>query len=286
MCNETELHDHSEYRLSRRGFGAATAAVGLAAATGAAAANVVEKNVTVKTPDGESEAALFYPEGKGPWPAVLVWPDIMGLRPAFRDMGKRLAAEGYVVLVPNPFYRDRKVADVFGKLDFTKPDDRTTMMGLAGNVTNPANAVEDGTAYVAYLDAQPQTDKKKGVGVQGYCMGGPLTVRTAAALNTRVRAGASFHGGNLVNDTPDSPHLLAPKLKGSYLFAVAKNDDAKAPDDKVKLKAAFDAAKVPATVEVYGGDHGWTVPGGPVYNQAEAERAWAELLKLYKKELA
>ena len=286
MCTEDELHDHGEYALSRRTFGAAAAAAGLIGATSAHAANVVEKDVTVKTADGVSDAALFYPEGKGPWPAVLVWPDIMGLRPAFRDMGRRLAAEGYVVLVPNPFYRDRKATDIAGKIDFMKPEERQVLMGMAGNVTKAASAVSDGTAYIAFLDAQPQVDKKKGVGVQGYCMGGPLTVRTAAAVNGRVRAGASFHGGGLTTDTPDSPHLLAPKLKGGYLFAVAKNDDAKDPESKVKLKAALDAAKVPATVEVYGGDHGWTVPGGAVYNQAEAERAWAALLALYKKQLA
>lgn len=282
MCDENELHDHAEYNLSRRTFGIAAAAAGMVAATGARAANLVEKDVVVKTPDGDADSALFYPDGEGPWPGVLVWPDIMGLRPAFRDLGKRLAADGYAVLVVNPFYRDRKASEIAGKLDFTKSEDRQMLMGMRAKI----KAEADGTAYLAFLDGQLQVDKNKGVGVQGYCMGGPLTLQTAAAVPGRVRAGASFHGAGLVTDAPDSPHLLVPKLKGEYLIAVAKNDDAKAPDDKVKLKAAFDGAKVPATVEVYGGDHGWTTPENPAYNQAEAERAWAELLKLYRRRLA
>ena len=271
--------------VSRRTFGlGAAAAVGLTAAQARAQAKVTEKDVMVKTADGEAEAVLLYPAGKGTWPAVLIWTDIMGLRPVFREMGRRLAAQGYVVLVPNPFYRSAKTAD-YANVNFAVPEGRQKLFGYRGAMSD-AGVDGDSAAYLAYLDAQPQTNKKKMAGVQGYCMGGPLSFRTAGALPARMGAVATFHGGGLVTAQPNSPHLLVAKTKASYLIAVAKNDDARAPADKDALKKTFADAKRPATVDVYGGDHGWTVKGSQVYNEAEAERAWAELSKLYKKTLA
>jgi carboxymethylenebutenolidase len=275
--------------LSRRDFAALSAAVaGASAIAGSAqAAEVVETDVTVKTADGLCDAALYHPAGKGTWPAVLIWTDIFGLRPAFRDMGKRLASQGYVVLVPNPFYRTRK-APVFAegmKFDFNNPDDRAKLPPLTAPLTSDA-VVRDATAHLAFLDAQKVTNKKAKAGVQGYCMGGPMTMRTAAALPGRIGAGGSFHGGGLVTDKPDSPHLLAPQIKANYYFGIASNDDQKQPDAKDKLKAAFAAVNRPAKIEVYDGAmHGWCVPGSAVYNAPAAERAWGELLALYKSAL-
>ncbi len=275
------------FELSRRKVGvgvAATAAVVLTAAEARAQAAVTEKDVVVKTADGQSDAVLLYPSGRGTWPAVLIWTDIGGLRPVFREMGKRLAAQGYVVLVPNPFYRSAKPAE-YAATSFGDPAGRQKLMSYRGAMTD-TGVDNDSKAYIAFLDAQPQTNKKKMAGVQGYCMGGPLSFRTAGAVPERMGAVATFHGGGLVTQQPNSPHLLVPKTKASYLIAVAKNDDARAPNDKEVLKKTFDEAKKKATVEVYGGDHGWTVPGSAVYNQAEAERAWGELTKLYKSALA
>jgi carboxymethylenebutenolidase len=272
--------------VSRRAFGLGVgAAVALQTAISSAATKVVERDVNVPMASGIADSALFYPEGKGRWPAVLVWTDILGLRPVFREMGQRLAAEGYVVLVPNPFYRNAKAPVVDGSFDFSKPEDRAKVMPMAAALTADAN-ISDAKAYVAFLDAQPQTDKKKKMGVQGYCMGGPLTFRTAAIAPERVGAAATFHGGGLVSDKPDSPHLLIPKMKAEVLCAVADNDDQRDPTAKDKLKEAFGAAHLKATVEVYKGcNHGWTVRGSQVYNEEGAERAWGELLALYKTNL-
>ena len=196
--------------------------------------------MNVPMASGVSDSALFYPEGKGPWPAVLVWTDILGLRPVFREMGRRLAAEGYVVLVPNPFYRNAKAPVVDGSFDFSKPEDRAKVMPMAAALTADAN-ISDAKSYVAFLDDQPQTNKKKKMGVQGYCMGGPLTFRTAATAPDRIGAAATFHGGGLVTDKPDSPHLLIPKMKAEVLCCVADNDDKRDPTAKDKLKEAFAA---------------------------------------------
>lgn len=272
--------------VSRRAFGLATAATVVLHSTGAAAdAKVVEKDMSVPMASGVSDSALFYPEGKGSWPGVLVWTDILGLRPVFREMGQRLAAQGYVVLVPNPFYRNAKAPVVDGSFDFSKPEDRAKVMPMAAALTADAN-ISDAQSYVRFLDAQPQTDKKKKMGVQGYCMGGPPTFRTAAIAPERIGAAATFHGGGLVSDKPDSPHLMIPKMKAEVLCAVADNDDKRDPAAKDKLKEAFAAAHLKATVEVYEGcNHGWTVRGSQVYNEAGAERAWGELLALYKRNL-
>jgi len=283
--------------LSRRDFVAMSVAAGIAAAAGraeAAALPVNERDVTIKTPDGTADAAFFHP-ATGSHPGVLIWPDAFGLRPAMRDIGKRVAAEGYSVLVPNPFYRAAKapVFETASGFNFQNAADMAKLRPLMESITGPGLAERDAAAYVAFLDAQSQVDKAKKIGTQGYCMGGPLVVRTAASVPERIGAGASFHGGGLVTDKPDSPHLLAPKIKAQMYFAIASNDDARQPDAKDKLKAAFAAAGAPAEIEVYPGAlHGWCVrdmpqqDGKPIYSQPDAERAWTKLVALYKQALA
>ena len=281
--------------LSRRDFIAVSVAAGLAAAAGSAfaAQPVVETDVSIKTPDGTCDAAFIHPAA-GSHPGVLIWTDAFGLRPAMRDIGKRIAAEGYSVLVPNPFYRVAK-APVFDNppsFDFQNQADMAKVKTLMASVNAPGAAEKDAVAYIAFLDAQSQINKAKKIGTQGYCMGGPLVVKTAAALPDRVGAGASFHGGGLVTDKPDSPHLLAPKIKARMYFAIASSDDQPQPEAKDKLREAFAAAKVPAEIEVYPARHGWCVPdmptenGAPIYSRPEAERAWSKLVALYKMALA
>src|SRR4051812_42984171 len=250
-----------------------------------AAANVTESDVMVPTPDGSADAVLLHPSGSGSWPAVLMWPDILGLRPVFREMGRRLAAQGYTVLVPNPFYRTKRAPVVTGPIDFNKPEDRAKLMSLKDTLTD-ARIDGDTTAFITFLDQQKQVDRHKGAGVQGYCFSGPFAFHTAAVRSDRIRAVGTFHGGGLVTKEPSSPHLLIPKTKASFVVAIARNDDQKQPDAKDVLKATFAAAKRPAVVEVYPADHGWCVPGSETYNQAAAERAWAELLRLYRSNLA
>jgi carboxymethylenebutenolidase len=250
----------------------------------------MEMNVDIKTPDGTCDAAFIHPT-TGTHPAVIIWPDAFGLRPAMRDMGKRIAAEGYSVLVPNPFYRASK-APVPGlnttTFRFQNKEDMTKLQGLMASIGAAGAAEKDAAAFVAFLDSQRQVNASKRIGTQGYCMGGPLVFRTAAALPNRIGAGASFHGGGLVTDRPDSPHLLIPKMTARLYVGVASNDDARQPDAKDKLKEAFATAKVAAEVEVYQGLHGWCVPdmpaeaGKPIYNKPDAERAWTKLVALYK----
>ena len=284
-------------KVSRRDFTALSVAAGLtvtAASSASAAMAVTETDVTIKTPDGVCDAAFIRPSS-GKHPGVLIWTDIFSLRPTFREMGKRLAGEGYSVLVPNPFYRTQKapVIEDASKFDFSAPADQAKMK-LWTTPINEAGAIErDAAAFVAFLDAQKEVDTAKKIGTQGYCMGGPLVFKTCATIPNRVGAGATFHGGGLVTDKPDSPHLLIPKMKARMLIAIAASDDSKQPDAKDKLKETFAAAKIPAEVEVYTGtQHGWCVKdmplnaGKPIYNQPDAERAWGRLLALYKTSLA
>ena len=285
MCDD-EIHQGliHDPALSRRSFGlaAVAASVVLAAPVSAAEADVVESDVSVATPDGAADAALFHPGGAGPWPAVLVWPDILGLRPVFRQLGRRLAAQGYTVLVPNPFYRQKRAPVVDAAFDFTKPEDRAKVMPLAAALT-PEGTRRDATAFLTFLDAQPQTNRAAKAGVQGYCMGGPLAFRTAAAVPARIGALATFHGAALVTDKPDSPHLLIAAMKAQAYCGIAANDDKREPDAKTILRAAFEKAGRPARVEVYeGANHGWCVRGNAVYDEAAAERAWGDLSALYK----
>jgi carboxymethylenebutenolidase len=291
-----QKHPEEQAGKSRRDFVALSAAAGLVAtaSSSAAALTVVEENVEIKTPDGTCDAAFIHP-ATGSHPGVLIWTDIFGLRPAFREMAKRLAAEGYSVLVPNPFYRVAKspvFADI-SNFNFQDPADRAKLGPLGGSINAPGAAEKDAVAYIAFLDAQKQVNKSKKIGTQGYCMGGPLIVKTAATVPDRVGAAGSFHGGGLVTDKPDSPHLLAPKIKARMYFGIASNDDKQQPDAKDKLKESFAAAKVPAEIQVYSESlHGWCVPdmpvqnGMPIYNKPDAERAWAKLLALYKANIA
>jgi carboxymethylenebutenolidase len=251
-----------------------------------AMAAVVETDVEVTTPDGVADAVLFHPDGPESWPGVLLWPDALSLRPVFRAMGRRLATEGYVVLVPNLYYRVKPAPVVEGSFDFNLPEDRARLTELMGGVDNEGTD-KDAKAHLAFLDAQPETDKTKGIGVQGYCMGGALAFRTAAVAPDRVAAVASFHGGRLATDRPSSPHLLIERTRAEYLVAVADNDDQADPAAKDTLAAALAAAGRPGTVEVYpGAAHGWTVADGGVYDEAAAEKAWSQLLDLYGRALA
>ncbi|MGH6957688.1 MAG: dienelactone hydrolase family protein [Caulobacteraceae bacterium] len=271
--------------LSRRGFAALSAGVGIAAAGKALAAQVVEIDVTVPTPDGTCDAAFFHPPGRTRRPGVVIFTDILGLRPVFRDMGRRLAADGYAVLVPNPFYRTRKAPVIEGPFSFANPADRAKLGPLTGPLTREAMTRDCG-AYVAWLGRREVVSSTKKLGVVGYCMGGPYTLVAAALAPQRVGAAVSCHGGGLVTDKPDSPHLLAAKVKASFYFAIAHNDDERQPDAKVKLKEAFEAAHEPATIEVYPANHGWCVKDNPTYDAASAERAWANLTSLFGRVLA
>jgi carboxymethylenebutenolidase len=225
---------------------------------------------------------------------VIIWTDAFGLRPSMRDIGKRIAAEGYSVLVPNPFYRQGK-APFFSTEEVKSFNFQTSMskiQPLMASINAPGNAEKDAAAFVAWLDMQKEVNKSKKMGTQGYCMGGPLVVKTCATAPNRVGAGGSFHGGGLVTDKPDSPHLLASKIKGRMYFGIASNDDMRQPDAKDKLKESFAAAHVPAEIEVYSSKHGWCVADmpadqqGPIYNMTDAEKAWGKLVALYKTALA
>jgi carboxymethylenebutenolidase len=277
--------------LPRRDFVMSVAA-GLAAAGSASAKDVklTETDVEIKTPDGSADCAFIHP-ASGSHAAVIIWPDAFGLRPSMRTMAKRLAAEGYSVLVPNPFYRVGKAPQYEDASTINFATERAKLGPLMGSI-GAAGAVEkDAPAYVEWLDKQKPVDKSKKIGTQGYCMGGALVVRTCAAVPDRLGAGGSFHGGGLVTAQPTSPHLLAPKINAHMYFGIAANDDASQPDAKDKLKEAFGAK---AVVEVYSScQHGWCVPdmpkgadGKPIYNQAEADRAWGHLVALYKANLA
>ena len=276
--------------LTRRDFVAMTVAAGISVATGneLAAQQIVETNVEIKTPDGTCDAAFIHPAA-GAHPGVIIWPDAFGLRPSMRDMAKRLAMAGYSVLVPNPFYRVAKspVYEDASKVDFQQ--ERGKLGPLMGSITADGTVEKDAPALVGWLDTQQAIDRGKKIGTQGYCMGGALVVRTAAAVPNRIGAGASFHGGGLVTQNPNSPHLLASRIKARMYFGIATNDDMQQPDAKTKLKEAFDAAKVPVEVEVYSmAQHGWCVPDmpaaatGPIYKKDDAERAWTKLMALYK----
>jgi carboxymethylenebutenolidase len=262
--------------LSRRQFGAMGVGATFAAMLPriAGAVDVSQSEVEIKTPDGTCDAHFVHPAGATA--AVLVWPDIFGLRPAFRTMGTRLAESGYAVLTVNPFYRTMKGT----------PAARADAFAAAGTL-NATTHVTDARAFVAWLDAQKAVDTKRKIGTTGYCMGGPIVMRTAATIPSRIGAGCSFHGGGLNTNDANSPHLLIPQMKASMLIAIADNDDQSNPTSKDILRKAFDDAKVPAEIEVYkGANHGWCAIDGQAYNKEQAERAWARKLELFKKALA
>ncbi|HEY7444128.1 MAG TPA: dienelactone hydrolase family protein [Vicinamibacterales bacterium] len=287
MCDQDHFEqDRLEYEagglVTRRQFGVLVGAgVALMLPKVVNAVDVTESDVTVKTPDGTADCYFVCP-ASGTAPGVLVWPDIFGLRPAFRQMGKRLAESGYSVLVVNPFYRVQKAPTAAKGAATPIPE----LLPLAKQLSETTH-MTDAKAFVAWLDQQKSVAKNRKIGTQGYCMGGPMAFRTAAAVPDRVGAVASFHGGGLVTKEPNSPHLQASKTKAHLLIAIAANDDQRAPDEKNVLKETFAKSNQPAEIEVYtGAAHGWCPPDSGVYNEPQAEKAWTRLLELYKKGLA
>jgi carboxymethylenebutenolidase len=281
MCEHDDLDEFArrQSEITRRRFSAMALSAGLVVALPkrAKAHDTTGADVEIKTPDGTADAYFVYP-AKGRYPGVLIWPDIFGLRPAFRDMATRLAESGYSVLVINPFYRTKKAPTAPDHADFDDPATRQSLMSLMGSLT-PATTMTDARSFVAFLDSQPAVDRKRKMGTTGYCMGGPLVMRTAAAVPERIGAGATFHGGGLVTDKPDSPHLLIPQMKAHYLIAIAASDDKKEPETKNVLHDAFAKAQLPAEIEVYAGtQHGWCPTDSRVYDHDQAEKAWSRLL--------
>lgn len=276
-----------ESLLSRRDFTIMSVAtsVAVAAGPGHAATPVAERSVDIKTPDGSCDAVLFHAQGGNRAPAVIVWPDAYGLRPATLAIGRRLAEQGYAALVVNQFYRARRAPVFPPGFSYSNPDDRAELTKLMDALDYAATS-RDAKALVAFLDAQPEVDSKKRIGSVGFCMGGKMTIFTAAAVPARVGAAASFHGGGLVTDKDDSPHRLIAGTRAAYHIAIAVDDDEKEPQTKTVLKETFAATGRPATIEVYpGAKHGWMVGGLPAHNPEQAERGWAAMLALYKQAL-
>ncbi len=291
MCDEHTQHDADEFLrrtgMTRRQFGKLSAAAGMAVMFPpvANAQAVTETDVEVTTPDGVADCFFVHPS-TGRHPAVLVWPDILGLRPAFRAMGRRLAQSGYSVLVVNPFYRDARSPVVGEGASFGQPETRNIVLPLAGNL-NADTHFTDARAFVGFLDQQAAVDTGQKIGTTGYCMGGPMVMRTVAAVPDRLGAGATFHGGGLATDADDSPHLLIPNTTAQMLHCVAANDDENNPEAKNVLRDAYASAGLSAEIEVYeGAMHGWCPPDSQVYNEAQAERAWSRLLVLLESALA
>jgi carboxymethylenebutenolidase len=284
MCAQDHFDDdRAEFEarglVTRRQFGMMLGAAMILPPV-ANAVPVTDAEVTVTTPDGTADCYFVHPT-TGTAAAVLFWPDIFGLRPAMRQMGKRLAESGYSVLVVNPFYRVKKSPTA----ENGAATEIKTLMPLAQGL-NETITMTDARAFIAWLDKQPSVNRNRKVGTQGYCMGGPIAFRTAAAVPDRVGAVASFHGGGLVTANPNSPHLQAAATKAQFLIAIAENDDKRAPKDKDVLKETFSKASLPAEIEVYAGAHGWCPPDSTVYNEAQAEKAWTRLLARYGKALA
>ena len=288
MCDERTNADNTKYlragKLTRRQFGAVSAGAGLAILLprAANAQSTMEAEINVTTPDGVCDSYFVHPSS-GAHAGVLIWPDAFGLRPAKRQMAKRLAESGYSVLVVNQYYRSQR-APIVSSTNFAEVAD--VVRPLMGAL-NADTHMRDARAFVSFLDSQSSVDTNRKVGTMGYCMGGPITMRTAAAVPDRIGAGASFHGGGLVTDQPDSPHLLVPQMKAHYLFAIAENDDENQPEAKDVLRDTFAKAGLPAEIEVYDGAlHGWCPPDTLVYNEPQAERAWSRLLALFDRALA
>jgi carboxymethylenebutenolidase len=278
MCDELTAADNDRFLMTRREFGAGAAAAGMAVLlpVPANAAEIRGRDVTIATPDGSCDAYFVAP-ATGKSPAVIVWPDIFGLRPAFRQMADRLAQSGYAVLTVNQFYRSTKTPFVTPGQGFD--DSLKAKVGPWRELLTPEATMRDAKAFIAWVDSQNEVDRKRGIGSTGYCMGGPMVMLTAAAAPARVHGGATFHGGGLA---ADSLIALVPQMKARWLIAIAENDDARAPGDKDKLKAAFAANSQPAEIEVYKGTmHGWCPPDSQVYNAEQADRAWTRLLATF-----
>jgi carboxymethylenebutenolidase len=289
MCTEKMEadRDRAGMPVARRSFTALAGAGALVAALPAramAGKPVKGRDVTITTADGTCDAYFVAP-AEGKHPGVLVWPDIRGLRPAFRQMADRLAGEGYAVLTVNPFYRWQKAPVVDAENNWGVAAVREKLFGYLKQLTKPI-VETDAKAHLAFIDAQGEVDTKRGLGTTGYCMGGPMVIYTAALKPDRVGAAASFHGGGVGTDKPDSPHLLIPATNAGYLFAIAEDDDKETPNEKVLLKSVLEPRKQWHEVEVYPAQHGWCPPDGRVYNEAAAEKAWARMLELFKAELA
>ncbi len=285
MCDDFTLADDAARAgVSRREFAVLGGVAALAGCTGMTSApppGLSERMVSVVTPDGTADAFFVHP-AKGKHPGVILWPDVAGLRDAYKVMARRLADAGYAVLAVNHYYRGSLAPVVTTMAEWRTPEGQARLKPLIAAIT-PAGTTSDARAFVAFLDAQQAVDKRRKIGSNGYCMGGPYTVRTAAAVPARVGAAASFHGGGLVTAAPDSPHRLLASTKASYLIAVAQNDDARAPGDKDAFRAAAQAAGRSAEIEVYPADHGWCTIDGAAYNQVEADRAWTRMLALFAK---
>src|SRR6202051_1228260 len=266
MCDQDDFEkDRQEYEVrglvTRRQFGVLLGAgVAMLLPQVANAVAVTESDVNVMTPDGTADCYFVHP-ASGTAPSVLVWPDIFGLRPAFRQMGKRLAESGYSVLVVNPFYRTKKAPTADAGAATPIPQ----VLPLA-QALNETTHMTDAKAFIGWLDQQASVAKNRKMGTQGYCMGGPMAFRPAAAVPDRVGAVGSFHGGGLVANAANSPHLQAAKSKAQFLIAIAESDDKQSPNDKTALKDTFAKAGLTAEIEVYTGSmHGWCPPDSGVY---------------------
>lgn len=292
MCDEDTQKDVEEYlkrhpEMTRRDFTRLATGAGLAMMLPpvAHAQGISERDVEIQTADGVADCHFAHPSG-GATAAVLVWPDILALRPAFREMGRRLARSGYAVLTVNPFYRDARSPVVGRGASFGQPETRNIVLPMARNL-NAETHFSDARAFVAWLDRQSEVDTSRGIGTTGYCMGGPMVMRTVAAVPDRLAAGATFHGGGLATSNADSPHLLIPQTRARMLHCVAENDDQNDPQAKVTLREAYAAAGIPAEIEVYeDAMHGWCAIDSQVYHRAQAERAWSRLLNLFDSALA
>ena len=288
MCENDDLEEFSRRGnpLTRRTFCQMTLGAAMVAAMPSLAGTVETKgqDVDIVTPAGTADAYFVHP-AQGRHPGVLIWPDIFGLRPAFKDMATRLAQSGYAVLVINPFYRTKRAPTSAEHADFDDPATRDALMALRGTLNADTMQV-DAKAFVAFLDQQAAVDTKRKLGTTGYCMGGPAVFSAAANASDRIGAAATFHGGGLATDKPDSPHLMIPRMKAQFLIAIAANDDAKDPKAKDTLRDAFAKAKLSAEIEVYTGTkHGWCPIDSPVYDHAQAEKAWSRMLALFDRAL-
>lgn len=291
MCDEFEAQQDdaplAHLAINRRQFAALGVGIALASCSKSAPADggrrVSERTVSITMPGGVADAFFVHP-AEGKHPGVVIWPDVAGLRDAFKIMARTLAAEGYAVLVVNQYYRGGPAPLLDSFSEWRTPEGQAKIAPLREQLT-PAAITSDAAAFITFLDGEGAVDRKRGIGAAGYCMGGPFTVRTAAAVPGRVGAAASFHGGNLVTDEPDSPHRLLVKTKASYFFAIARNDDEKDTAAKDKLREAAKAAGRPAEIEVYPADHGWCVPDSPTWDPSQADKAWERMLALFSKAL-
>jgi len=277
MCDETTVMTRREFTA----LGAAVLAVTMWSEARALEVGLSEAMVEIKTDDGTCEAFFVHPS-QGKHPAVIFWPDAIALRDAKKAMARRLAAEGYAVLVVNQYYRTNKLPVAIGFGDFANEEKRKALMGLFQTMP-PDNVTRDAKVFAAWLDAQGAVDTSRGIGTQGYCMGGAMAIRTAAAVPGRIKAAASFHGSQLATEAPDSPHRLLARADAAFLILPGADDAVNEPHAVDALREAASAAGRPAEIEVYKANHGWCVPDAPSYDEAEADRAFNRLLALYAK---